>query len=167
MATNARTAKPRYHYTPTKNRSDTQRMMCQNCALKYTPDRSPLGGYSSKVYWKALDMQKKGYSLRQIARKLKIKSPQTVANWVKIDRGFNTFLDTFRSNMEEAIKYERFKPGEILGKYENQRTVWTTTYMGGTRYKFTLLIKRKLPSLYEGIFDYLQLPTPPSLISGA
>ena len=62
------------------NRSGSQRLRCQSCALYFTPQRKPMG-YDPVLREQALKLYLEGTSLRAIGRLLHV-NHQSVANWI-------------------------------------------------------------------------------------
>lgn len=62
-----------------KNQSGSQIYLCKKCKKKYTPFPS------RKIPWavraKTLELHRRGFGIRAIARVLKV-SPQSVSNWI-------------------------------------------------------------------------------------
>jgi transposase-like protein len=63
------------------SRSGRQRYLCYACGQIYTPTPYPIGGYSSEIKMRALQLHQEGNSRRSIGRILKIR-PQTVSHWI-------------------------------------------------------------------------------------
>ena len=64
-----------------RNRPGSQRIKCNHCLKRYTPEYAK-SGYSSTVHRQAIQMSIDGINQRRIARLLGI-SQKSVSNWVK------------------------------------------------------------------------------------
>lgn len=63
------------------NRSGSQRVKCNHCQKRYTPDEAR-NGYSDEIRRRAVQMSIDGINQRRIARLLDV-SQGSVSNWVK------------------------------------------------------------------------------------
>lgn len=63
------------------NRSGSQRVKCQHCQKRYTP-QAALNGYNDEIRQRAIQMSIDGLNQRRIARLLGV-SQGSVSNWVK------------------------------------------------------------------------------------
>lgn len=80
MSTCPKCAQPRYHVKDGFTSAGSQRMRCQACGYRYTPQPKP-AGYTPDVRTQALKMYVDGLNFRRIGRLLGVHH-QTVINWV-------------------------------------------------------------------------------------